>query len=197
MQGSKIQLSTPEMDVFCNAQIILTKNSILQKTVQLLSEVQNELLETASGFIRNASPSPKISRGENYLGLPYVILDYPRIAKGEDLFFVRSMFWWGNFYSSTLQLGGSFKERHGLKLEMAYPSLAAQDYFIGVNQEPWAHHFEETNFRKINALSAGNFAAVLEESPHTKIAARWPLQTWDSAANNLKDSWKFLTGLIA
>ncbi|GAA4752380.1 hypothetical protein [Flavisolibacter ginsenosidimutans] len=197
MQGSKIQLSTPEMELFCNAQIILTKNSILQKTVQLLSEVQNQLLETASGFIRNASPSPKISKGENYLGLPYVVLDYPRIAKGEDLFFVRSMFWWGNFYSSTLQLGGSFKERHLSVLEAAHQNLAAKDYFIGVSQYPWEHHFEETNFQKINGLSAGSFAAVLEESTHTKIAARWPLQTWDSAANNLKDSWKFLTGLIA
>ena len=197
MQESKIRLSTPEMELFCDAEIILTKNSILQKTAQLLGEVQNELISAAPGFVRQASPSPKISRGENYMGLPYVILDYPRVARGDDLFFIRSMFWWGNFYSSTLQLGGSFKKSYRPRLERAFPSLAAKDYFIGVNQDPWMHHFEETNFRKINCLSAAAFATVIDECPHTKIAARWPLQAWDSAANNLVESWNFLVGLIA
>ena len=197
MQESKIRLSPAEEELFCNAEIILTKNSVLQKTTQLLAEIQDIMVLNAPATIQECSPSPKISRGENYLGLPYLILDYPRIAKGNDLLFIRSMFWWGNFYSSTLQLGGSFKEASVLKISAAYDWLKKSSYAIGINQDPWVHHAEETNYLQIDNLSAKAFSAVLAEVPHIKIAAHWPLREWDAAAENLTKSWKVLTGLIA
>jgi hypothetical protein len=108
MEDSKIQLSQSELDLFCNAEIILTKNRIIQKVIELLDVLQNKMVDAKQSI---ASPlfntSPKISRGEYYMGLPYVILDYPRESKDQNLFFIRSMFWWGNFYSSTLHISGS------------------------------------------------------------------------------------------
>lgn len=196
MQESKIRLSTAERDLFGNAEMILTKNSILQKTTALLSDVQNVLLDEAPTSVCSASPPPKISKGENYLGLPYVILDYPRIANGAGLFFIRSMFWWGNFYSSTLQTAGTFKEDACTKLESAYDGLKENHYFAGIHQDPWIHHFDTANYQPISGLSKHAFTALLKELPHTKIAARWPLDEWDSAAGNLIKSWKFLTGVM-
>lgn len=197
MQGSKIRLSPAEAALFSDAQVILTKNSIIQKTVALLSEVQSELLLAAPSFIRESSPSPKISKGENHLGLPYVILDYPRIATGGNLFFIRSMFWWGNFFSSTLQISGEYKAAFQKRLLEEYTVLKEQQYFVGVNADPWLHHFEENNYKKISSFSEDAFSVLLQESTHIKIAAWWPLKEWDSAANKLADSWKLLTGLIA
>ena len=195
MQGSKIRLSDAEMKLFTDAEIILTKNSILQKTVLLLSEVQEALQEEAVIKEPGFYPQPKISKGENYLGLPYVILDYPRISNEAGLFFVRSLFWWGHFFSSTLQLSGVYKEKNRVRLSEAYETLSAQHYFIGINEDPWKHHFETDNYRRISDLSKKAFATVLEERPHIKIAARWPLSEWDSAAIKLVESWKLLTGL--
>lgn len=196
MHGSKIRLSPPEAALFGNAEMILTKNSVLQKTAALLGEVQNVLQDEAPSFIRTLSPPPKISRGENYLGLPYVILDYPRIAKGDDLLFIRSLFWWGNFYSSTLQLSGAFKQKHRAGPKNAYEILAGNTYFIGIHQDPWVHHFEADNYKAIQGLSKEAFALLVDEIPHTKIAARWPLQEWDAAAMNLIKSWKLLMALL-
>ncbi|HVF96755.1 MAG TPA: hypothetical protein VM871_05520 [Flavisolibacter sp.] len=196
MQGSKIRLSPAESELFCSAEMILTKNSILQKTTDLLLSVQEQLCTESPPTIRHTSPPPKISKGENYLGLPYVVLDYPRIAKGNDLFFVRSLFWWGNFYSSTLQLAGKFKKDGAHDLEAAYDVLAVKNYFVGINSNPWVHHFKEDNYTAICNLSPKAFAAILEERTHIKIAAQWPLSEWDLAANNLKDSWRILTGLV-
>jgi len=197
MQGSKIRLSPAEAALFSDAQIILTKNSIIQKTVALLANVQEELEQEANSFLLTNSPSAKISKGENYLGLPYVILDYPRIAKGEDLFFIRSMFWWGNFYSSTLQISGDYKTRFHQKISDAYTPLADKKYFIGINPDPWLHHFKEDNYKPVSGFSPQAFATILEESYHIKIAASWPIKEWDSAANNLLKSWKFLTELVS
>lgn len=197
MQESKIRLSPAEAELFCNAEMILTKNSILQKTVDLLSAVQERMVDELAPSIRNLSPSPKISRGENYRGLPYVILDYPRISKGDDLLFVRSMFWWGNFYSSTLQLAGRYKEIYLENLSEAYSVLNENNYHAGINADPWLHHFAESNYQKLSVLSRPAYNAILAETPHIKIAAQWPLNEWEQAENRLIKSWRLLTGLIS
>ena len=195
MQGSKIRLSPSELSLFCNADIILTKNSILQKTVSLLAGVQEKLLAETTQF--HPTSSPKISRGENYLGLPYVVLDYPRISTGENLCFIRSMFWWGHFFSSTLQLAGSFKEENELKLTAAYPALCTNGYYVGTDEDPWQHHFEATNYLPVSSLSQEVFYQTLQKQPHIKIAAKWPLSQWDSAATLLWESWRFFANLVA
>lgn len=195
MQVSKITLSAPEAALVNNAEVILTKNSILQKTVALLAGLQPTL--TAQPEAGGFASSPKISKGENYCGLPYVVLDYPRISQGNDLLFIRSMFWWGHFFSSTLQIAGSFKERYLPNLHASYASLAREHYYIGINPDPWQHHFEPANYQPIAAMSQPQFAALLCKQPHIKIAARWPLSEWDAAANHLFKSWKTLATLVA
>ncbi|HEV7331766.1 MAG TPA: hypothetical protein VGN63_12075 [Flavisolibacter sp.] len=195
MQGSKIRLSPSEAALIGNAEIILTKNSIIQKMVALLAQLQEHL--TTGNTVLSFSSSPKISKGENYLGLPYVVLDYPRISQGEDLFFIRSMFWWGHYFSSTLQLAGMYKEMALPQLAAAYPALAEKNYFIGIHSDPWQHHFDPSNYREINSLTPEEFNAILQQQPHTKIAARWSLSEWDAAANRLSASWHYLAGLVA
>lgn len=194
MQGSKITLSPSEAALISNAEIILTKNSIIQKTVALLAHLQESLVKESTGYF---SSGPKISKGENYRGLPYVVLDYPRISSGSDLYFVRSMFWWGNFFSSTLQIAGRYKEQNLSTVLSSFDALALQDYHIGISEDPWQHHFESSNYKKLSAVSKREFALLLEQQPHIKIAARWPLSSWDTAANHLLESWKTLAGLIA
>lgn len=193
MQGSKIRLSPSEAALISNAEIILTKNSIIQKTVALLAQLQESLVNES---LFHSSPGPKISKGENYLGLPYVVLDYPRISNGSDLLFIRSMFWWGNFFSSTLQVAGRYKEQNLSTLMSSFDALVLQDYYIGINEDPWQHHFEPSNYKKLSAVSKKEFAFLLEQQPHIKIAARWSLSSWDTAANHLWESWKTLAGLI-
>lgn len=197
MQGSKIRLSPAEAALFSDANVILTKNSVINKTVDLLAEAQSQMMAEAPHLVHEISPSPKISKGENYLGLPYIILDYPRVSNGNGLFFIRSMFWWGNFYSSTLQVAGSFKTTNTDFLQQSYKELADKNYFIGVNTDPWVHHFGEENYRSIKNLSVPVFHTIIEEREHTKIAAFWPLSEWDMAATNLFSSWRLLVRLIS
>lgn len=195
MQGSKIRLSPAEAALFSNAEVILTKNTVLQKTVSLLTDVQHEIMREPVPWVHH--PSPKISRGENYLGLPYVILDYPRTANNEGIFFIRSMFWWGHFYSSTLQVSGEFKRRNLESLTNSFEALGSKNYFVGIHADPWIHHSGEDNYKQISSLSSAAYQCILQEREYTKIAAFWPLQEWDSAATNLIMSWKLLAGLIS
>jgi hypothetical protein len=199
MEGSKIHLSEAELDLVLNAGIILTKNAIIKKAIALLEQVQERILQEKETSLSPGpafSVSPKISKGENYLGLPYAVLDYPRIAHGEDLCFIRTMFWWGNFFSSTLQLSGIYKEKNINRLTSSYPLLSANHYFIGINADPWHHHFEATNFSSIASMTPKEFGLALQQQPHIKIAAKWPLKEWNLAATILFQSWNVLIRLI-
>ena len=197
MELPKIQLSSAEAELMKNADIILTKNTVLQKIRGLLEDVQ--LLQSAYVLeldIQTTDPffiSPKISKGENYEGLPYIILDYPRMTLNKNFFLARTMFWWGHYFSSTLHLSGNYKNQFKEKIKTSYPLL--QQFFIAVNTDQWVHHFEESNYKQIGLLSREDFHHHCDDFEHIKIAAKCPLDKWQEASGELFANWKLLLKL--
>lgn len=102
MDEAKIRLSAPEMELVKDAGWILTKNGILEKVSHLLGSIQQsyqlQLQQVSSLPPEILASAPKISRGENYKGLPWLVLDYPRCFGQQDVFAMRTMFWWGPFF---------------------------------------------------------------------------------------------------
>ena len=191
MEEAKIQLSAAEMALVCDAELILTKNRIMEKAKALLAGLQHQMqgAQVAAPF---ATVPPKIARGENHGGLPYLMLDYPRLFGQEDIFAIRTFFWWGRFFSSTLHLSGVWKNELANRISESYPHLAQRGYFVQTGPDPWAHHFDGGNYQPVKAFTATGFAELVHSRPHIKIAAWWPLQSWPHAANNLWESWCFL-----
>lgn len=181
------------MALLGDASVILTKNNILHKTKILFEDLQ-ATLQQQEQFNQHPlfQTCPKISRGENYLGLPYLVLDYPRNFGQEDMFAIRSFCWWGNFFSSTLQLSGRYRIQFAHRLAASAPELARRNYYVQVGPDPWAHHFEADNYQPVAAFRQEAFAAHLQGTAPIKIAAKWPLEEWPHAANTLFESWKFL-----
>jgi hypothetical protein len=195
---SKIRLSPSEKEMVSSAEVILTKNRIIKKAIGLLELVQEEVGLDAYKFISDVfSISPKISKGENYEGLPYAILDFPRMSDKENFCFVRTMFWWGNFFSSTLQVSGSYKKRLERLSREHYGTLKNRNYFINISTDPWIHHFGEDNYKLVSDLSLEEFQKWVMESAFIKIAAKFPLEDWENAATQLSESWRQLISLIA
>lgn len=202
MEVPKIHLSSAETELMQNAEIILTKNRVLQKIKELLEAVQqNQTAFIQEQGLQTTDPffiSPKISKGENYEGLPYIILDYPRMSSGKDLFFIRTMFWWGHYFSSTLHLSGSYKIRFKERIKTSCNLL--HEFYITVNPDQWIHHFKEDNYLQIGSFSADEFAQRCDEFDHIKIAAKCSLDRWQEADVELFANWKMLLklcGLIA
>ena len=173
----------------------------MEKMKQLLENVQHRQMD----FIQHHHlqdlllfrVSPKISRGENYKGLPWLILDHPRISIGGGLVFIRTMFWWGQFFSSTLQLSGQFKKQFEKNIMNSYESLSA--FYIGLGDDPWAHHFDPTHYRLIGTMTHSEFKDRCLEADHLKIATHIPVQEWEFADELLMKNWEFLvkqSGLI-
>src|SRR5437868_6529086 len=125
-------LSIYEMKLVTDPEVLLTKNRIIQKVYELfggLAEDYKDVLKAAGLFTSNEVVA-KISRGENYKGLPYVMLDYPRQFAKVEVFAIRSFFWWGNFFSITLQLGGQYQHKYASLVEKAIDKNLFEGWFI-------------------------------------------------------------------
>src|SRR5258706_1001549 len=89
--------------------------------------------------------SPKISKGENYKGLPWMVLDYPRAFGREDVLAIRTLFWWGHYFSVTLHLKGRYKTLFLPVIQERITLLAAAGFHANVSEEEWRHELDPEN----------------------------------------------------
>lgn len=191
----KIQLSPFEQQLVTNYEWLLTKNGILEKireSLASLQERQQEELSTASGIIppEVLHSSAKISRGENYLGLPYLVLDQPRCFEKEHTFAIRTMFWWGHFFSCTLQLSGRYKEQYIPQLTASFDQLQHEGFYISHNSSPWDHHFGKDNYISLHELDLTQFTLLLQTHPFIKLAKKISLDNWDTIEETLRETFR-------
>jgi len=199
---TKITLSPKEMDMVKNAGLILTKNTILQKAWWLLEDLQDEITDAVTSgrvpFTPEVLKTPaKISKGENYHGLPYMILDYPRCFDKENTFAIRCMFWWGNFFSITLHLSGSFQKQFIKQVSLSYDLLKKNGFYLCIADEQWDHHFESDNYVEVKQLKKHEFESKLQRQSFIKIASKIPLDEWDSAGRRLSEYFFQLSAIVA
>ena len=193
MSHAKITLSAEELELMQQAGFILTKHAVIRKMQQLLGNVAENLqplAETQFPELKTAPHSPKISKGENYEELPYVILDYPRLFGSPDTFAIRSMFWWGHYFSIHLQLGGVYRDRFVPVLRKYYTELSGKGYSICLQNDPWEHHFREDNYMPIKNLGEAKYLSLLYDHPFIKIGKKLPLEQWKQAASFFETSFR-------
>jgi hypothetical protein len=201
MSKAKIRLSQTEKELVINADFILTKNTILEKVKLLLSDLQDKqqnFLHHPQLFLAEdrLHPSPKISKGENYKGLPYLILDYPRIFKDPDIFAIRTMFWWGYFFSITLHLSGEYKKKFDKKILASHSLLSQQGFFYCINNNQWEHDFDSRNYLSLSAISKNELEKSVTEKTFTKLSIKIPLHQWDDASEILLKYYKEIIEML-
>jgi hypothetical protein len=200
-EQTKIQLSPFEMDLLNNSEWILTKNLVVKKAQRLLEKVQENILEHVQGSSVSLPQevitiSPKISKGENYHGLPWLILDYPRYFKKEKVFAIRIMFWWGNFFSTTLHLSGEYKKRYSRGIVQSYEALCENEFYTCVHDEQWHHHFEKENYLPVKNFTAGDFAYHIDTRSFLKLSCQLSFLKWNDAPGLLSESFIRITNWL-
>ena len=201
MSKAKIRLSEKEKELVIDASFILTKNAILEKVKHLLSDLQEKQqiflnhpqLFTAADYKKL---SAKISKGENYKGLPYLMLDYPRIFGNSSIFAIRTRFWWGNFFSITLHLSGGYKKKFEEKIATHFSMLAEKGFFCCVNEDQWQHDFETGNYIRLSGINMTDFKKLISEKPFIKLATKIPLDQWDDAIDTLLNYFRQIIEML-
>jgi hypothetical protein len=198
--NTNLEFSKTEYDVITNSDFILTKNRIVKKIYTLYGELADEyknLLNEYSSYLPNEifSITPKIYKGEQYKGLPYVMLDYPRLFSKTNVFAIRSFFWWGNYFSITLQLSGIYLEKYADNVVDFINDKNNKDWYFGVHESEWEHHFEKDNYIRIYELSKESFAN-LKSRGFIKIAKKLSLEGWKIADKFFIEEYKILLQII-
>jgi hypothetical protein len=193
---AKIRLSQEELELVQNAEWLLTKNRIIGKVYEMFGYLIDDVQEVLSGNSLLSTEifavSPKISKGENYLGLPYVMLDYPRCFGKTDVFAVRTMFWWGHFFSTTLHLKGKYKQQLASTIKKNQQLLSEHNFFISVHEDEWRHDFDAANYIAMQGYDPATLADNLEKKDFCKIAAKINLQNWDGVVDELRTYYDIL-----
>ena len=184
MMGTNVELSKNELELVTSAEVILTKNRIIEKVYALFGSLSEDYRKILAAHSHHLPPeifekAPKIYRGEQYLALPYVMLDYPRVFGKHEAFAIRSFFWWGNYFSITLQLSGNYLTRYSANIMKQLKNKQEENWFIGVNESEWEHHFEEDNYLLLKHFSL----PALIQKPFIKIAKKIPLTEWTNAGD--------------
>lgn len=153
------------------------KLSVTRKIIELFGKLELELKEELHRIglpdeeDLNISTG-KIFRGENYLNLPYILLDYPKLFNTKNVFAFRSMLWWGNGFSFTLHLQGEAWEKRKAVIINNLGFLKNRDLYICVNDSPWQYHFGTDNYIMLDHFLAENRREELHEKAFLKICSK-------------------------
>jgi hypothetical protein len=195
---SKIQLSQMESELISNSSWILTKRDIIERIVQNFAQLAEEMKTIVGNSVLPSeiiASNPKISKGENYQGLPYVILDYPALFNKTDVLAVRTMFWWGNFFSVTVHCSGKYKEvlfGNPLLLD----ELKKGNFMVCVNDDQWQHDFTIENYLPVESLTFSEIEAVKYRS-FLKFACRLPVNQWEESESFIMHTFASALEILA
>jgi hypothetical protein len=172
---TSLQFTTEEFDIMSNAELLLRKRVIQDKVFQLLEKTQHEIDTGIDADLKTRFPSGKISRGENYRGLPYLILDHPAHFKINDIFACRTMFLWGKFFSVTVHLQGYWLKEYRTFLNEIIGEIELSEVYVSKGTSPWHYHYAEDNYVPLTGQA-------LEESFNAefiKVSKRIPLKNYN------------------
>lgn len=193
------ELNPQEQQIVTDAEWILRKNGVIQKAYHLFGALHEAMAAhpVISRFPGEGAQPAKISRGEQYQGLPYVVLDYPRLFSKEDIFACRTFFWWGRFFSTTLHLAGESLEPYRAVLATLQPQLAAGEWFVCVQDDPWQHHFEPEYYQPVAVISAEQWEELVQNKSFVKLAKRFDVLTWGKMISNAVAEYAALLDMLS
>lgn len=142
-------LTKDDFSIISDQDFLIHKRAVLGKITTLLSEVEVGLKNSKSMDstllpIGTLTKSGKISRGDNYKGLPYLVLDYPRYSHGNEIFLFRTMFWWGNYFLCMLI---SQNCSHRLKDNLPTEKVG---FFLNHGKSPWNYDLADVSWKPMN-----------------------------------------------
>lgn len=185
METSKVTLSAQEWALVEDPTIILTKNLVIEKVYALFAQAATsyqkilaDLPEVQQGDWLHMAP--KISKGEKYNDLPWVMLDYPRQFALNDTRAIRSFFGWGSKFSIHLILQGLSRDQW-LSKARYWIDTAHPDWMIDLSDDPWQHHPDTQRCVPLYKMNEQE----LKLRPFIKYSCWQPLTAW----NTLPEEW--------
>ncbi len=191
-------LTDKEKNIILDTDFLTSKIEITKKIQTQLErtriEIKNVIEKSNFPFSDNIDiTSGKIFRGENYRSLPYLVLDYPKYFSKENSFTYRTMFWWGNFFSSTLHIEGEALRHYEIILLKNMNEIIAEKVYITVGITPWEYHYGESNYTLANL---SNISKITDRT-FLKLSKRFNISDFDNLPKLSASYFSFLLKVLS
>ncbi len=201
MQNTKITISPEESEALGDTGFFRKKAAITSKIIMIFSELAESLRPIIADHPGLFPPGTslfreKISRGENYKGLPYIVIDFPAMFGKESVFAFRSMLWWGKHFSFSFHLGGDLWKSRQVHVTEKIAALHNKGFYLCVNKTPWEYHFESDNYLLLDELQGNKTRGLLQESPFIKIARRLEVAEWQKVIEYGKETFSLVLDIL-
>lgn len=202
--------SGTELSTLHNTKFFEVKASATKKIEHLFAEVRdgikNEIKRNKIIFPKEIDAiNGKIFRGENYLGLPYLVLDFPKHFSKDSVLAFRTMFWWGNFFSFTLHLQGKaleeWRKQHtplllspkdDRRLRTEFGLYARKGIHVCLNNNPWQYHYAKENYVLFDKLSTAEINKILLKKEFVKLSRKLALKDYKKLSAFCRESFRIL-----
>lgn len=102
------------------------------------------------------------------------------------------MFWWGNFFSSTLHLDGIFLDKYYPFILNNYNKFQKRKVF-SISDSPWDYHFSRSNYILFN----NNNLVKFTKRDFVKISCKFELNKYDELPNLVSEYFSFLLSVLS
>lgn len=171
MRKSAIKLTKHELDFASDTIYPETKQSVMLKMQQLFTECGEKLNQNMLYQELTTHTHFKITKGEQYKSLPYLVLDCPQIKSPEVTFVLRTMFWWGHYISCNLIINTAHLEPQQNSSEIT----CLPKTYILTGDDLWEQDLDSKDFSKVSSLSESRLEQLLTAKTHLKLSHKIPL----------------------
>lgn len=169
MQKSRIILTNQQTDFASSSEYPLLKHEVMIGMISLFEDLGKQL-ETMYG--KPHANNWKVTKGENYKLMPYVVLDYPSIKVKDFEYVMRTFFWWGHYFSFNLIIRKDIIKAGGIRLKA--PVLLMDQCDLWNNDVSVGFSFRD----KIEAENM--------KCDYVRLVKTFPIQEYAKLADNLK-----------
>jgi hypothetical protein len=166
MQKSTFKLTKHELDFISDAELMLLKQKLIRKLGHELEVVGKRIQQQ---HYHNSNLQHKVTKGENYLGQPYLVLDVPQLKAKEISGKMRLMFWWGHYFSLQFFFTVTENSYHLIK------QLNTPDLFIFIGKDLFNNDLSHEDFVTLDKLTKQQ----LDGLPTSKICRTISLNRFD------------------
>ena len=191
MRKSTNKLTKHELNFAKSKLYPITKQHIVHKTNLLFNDLGQKLVQKLVQFELINSLEYKVTRGENYNMMPFVVLDFPRLLGKNFDIVCRTMFWWGHYFSCNL-----FVNTDLINIEQTAKNIAGLSKTkIWVGDNLWEQNLKTDQYTKLKKLSKEQIIEILTRQPYLKLVTKIKLDTYNTIpqeAQAMFENWLLL-----
>lgn len=175
MRKSTIKLTKHELNFALDTSYPLAKHQIVQKVSQLFQQLGQKLVRDFENNELIGSSEYKITRGENYRHMPYLVLDFPRINGKNFPIVCRTLFWWGHYFSCNVIVQTALIDLEATAALLAHKKKVR----LLTGNDLWEQDLKSEAYTKLNKLSQAEIRTLLDQQEYLKIGTKININDYD------------------